>query len=339
MNQVRYVPIEEIIVTNPYLRLDTKIEELKKSIKAVGLIHPLIINQDNELIAGGRRYSALRSLGYEEIPVVVVEHGHMEQELISIDENLMRLPLTHMEMERALNRGREIYETIHPTAKKVEVSPEMLIRKPPKRAPAQDEPEEVIDPVDGEASFVEVTARKTGLSEGAIRSAIIRDQRASETLKEIREQGEFGASQTNELVKLEMEEQDKLLPVVSGKSTKEIRQIVKDVQEHGLDETIEKLMQAEPIPKEYEQSLVLMGRLQKLLGRCLRKEIKCTGQGTTEFLDATGRLIERLDAILEFNPDPYDVEGQVSEAEEAYQAGAEAEAEAAVQEPSQAALL
>lgn len=294
MNQVRYMPIDDIVVTNPYLRLDTGIEELKKSIRAVGLIHPLIVSSTGMLLAGGRRYAALRSLGIEQVPVVVVDLDDMMQELISIDENLMRLPLNTLEMEQALNRGREIYESIYPTAKKVDLSSEGLERKPPRSkrdaSPSQDAPppEPPADIEDGKSSYVEVTAQKTGLSEGAIRSAILRQTRSSEQVRAARVHGELGAGQANELVKLDPSEQDKLLPLVKDRPTKAIRKIVSEAQTLGVDAIVQKVAAQEPLPKEYE---VLIGALEKVakVGKQItRKKLRCPEDEQ-----------ERLDTLLE----------------------------------------
>ncbi|MCB9641647.1 MAG: ParB N-terminal domain-containing protein [Myxococcales bacterium] len=278
MNQIRYIPIDDIVVTNPYLRLDTAIEELKKSIRAVGLIHPLIVNGEGLLLAGGRRYSALRALGIEQVPVVVVEHDHLIQELISIDENLMRLPLNSVQMEEALNRGREIYEELYPSAKKVDLSPEALERKPPRPKREAEPVEEVQEPEeveDGKSSYVEVTAQKTGLSEGAIRSAIIRQTRASEQVKAARLHGELGTGQANELVKLEPEEQDKLLPLIKDRPTKAIRKMVSEAQTLGVDAVVEKVAAEEPMPKEYELLIATLEKLAKVSKQIVRKKLNC----------------------------------------------------------------
>lgn len=81
------MPIDSIKIKSSYLRTETNIEKLKKSIETVGIINPLIINNNNELIAGGRRYSALKELGFKEVPAIRVDKNEQEQELISIDEN------------------------------------------------------------------------------------------------------------------------------------------------------------------------------------------------------------------------------------------------------------
>ena len=104
------ISLENIKVQNPYLRLDTDIEKLAESIKTVGLIHPLVVNKQDELIAGGRRYSALKHLGVTEVPVHRLDKDPREQELIAIDENLVRLDLTKVEMEHALRRAKDLYE-------------------------------------------------------------------------------------------------------------------------------------------------------------------------------------------------------------------------------------
>ena len=48
------------------------IDALAKSISTVGLLHPIVINENNELIAGVRRLEACKKLGWTDIPVHVV---------------------------------------------------------------------------------------------------------------------------------------------------------------------------------------------------------------------------------------------------------------------------
>ena len=39
----------------------------------IGLLEPLVINKKNEVLSGNRRLEALRSLGIEEVEVVIKE--------------------------------------------------------------------------------------------------------------------------------------------------------------------------------------------------------------------------------------------------------------------------
>src|ERR1700710_3175419 len=43
------------------------------SIAEVGLLHPIVVTPNNELIAGARRLSAFRQLGRSEIPATVID--------------------------------------------------------------------------------------------------------------------------------------------------------------------------------------------------------------------------------------------------------------------------
>ncbi len=90
--------LTEIQLKSDYLRTDTDVSALKKSVESVGLIHPVTINVAGELLAGARRYQAVSELGWDEIPVTVVEHDALLQELISIDENLVRAPLKNLDL-------------------------------------------------------------------------------------------------------------------------------------------------------------------------------------------------------------------------------------------------
>ena len=104
--------LSDLKLNSEYLRVETDVSALKKSLESVGLIHPVTINQEDELLAGARRFQAVSELGWEEIPVQVVDRHALIQELISIDENLVRTPLESLELEKFLNRGREIYENL-----------------------------------------------------------------------------------------------------------------------------------------------------------------------------------------------------------------------------------
>ena len=53
-------------------RKDGDISELKKSIQEYGLINPITINQNHELLAGRRRFQAVKELGWEETDVRVI---------------------------------------------------------------------------------------------------------------------------------------------------------------------------------------------------------------------------------------------------------------------------
>lgn len=264
---MQMMPIEKIIPDNPYLRLNTDVHELVLSIKSVGLIHPLTVNKENLLLAGGRRFHACRLLGMTEVPVVVVDKDEMEQELISIDENIVRKPLDKMEFEKCLNRGREIYEVLNPEVIKVLEEEDA----PKGRAAANAEPVEEVP--EEKRSYASLTAEKTGLSANVIRSAIKRDALASEKVKQARIEGDVSASQVNEIIKLEEKDQEEILPFVKEKTVKEIRMIVDDAKAIGLMEAIKKDKEKIVLPKELKEMLKTATKMKKIISKAVIEEM------------------------------------------------------------------
>ncbi len=65
--------------TNPRQHKPRQIKLLAKSIQSFGFVVPLVVNQDNQLIAGHARLEAAKSLGLEQVPVIRLEHLTPEQ--------------------------------------------------------------------------------------------------------------------------------------------------------------------------------------------------------------------------------------------------------------------
>ncbi len=261
--------LSDIKRNSKYLRLNTDVETLKKSIEKVGLINPLTINTNNELLAGARRFQAMSELGWSECIVHRVDGDSLEQELISIDENLVRSPLNKLELENCLNRGREIYETLNPTAIKVDLSNKELS---PENKLKQKEKEKL-----DTNSFAAITAEKTGLSKSVIKSAIKRDEFASDAVKTARSSGDLNASQTNEIITLEKEIQEDVLPLIVDKTVKEARKIIRAARKGGVAAAIEESDNIVPLPKEYTLLRSPLKRVNKNLARILLEELKYDG--------------------------------------------------------------
>ncbi len=277
------ISLDRIHVSNPYLRLDTDIEKLAQSIATVGLIHPLVINDNNDLIAGGRRYSALKHLGIREVPVHRLQKDPREQELIAIDENLIRLDLTKVEMEHALRRAKDLYEDLHPEAPKVDL----------------DADDKEIDPDNqGPKSFIEVAAEKTGLSAKVIKAAIARDERSSKIVKQARAEGAVSASQVGEMIKLAPEEQNELLPHVSGKTVKEVRAIVKEARKDGLKQALAQAMQRQSVPREVKLLKDQVKKTNKLLVKMLLEELLHAGDERGVLVRSLNELKHNIEAVL-----------------------------------------
>lgn len=101
------VPIEEIIPNprQPRTVMDgEKLAELAASIKAHGLIQPLIVTETVEgfvLIAGERRWRASRMAGLEKVPVIVKETTPQDMLELALIENVQRADLNALEEAHA----------------------------------------------------------------------------------------------------------------------------------------------------------------------------------------------------------------------------------------------
>lgn len=102
------------------------VQRLADSIREIGLINPILVRPARrihggvmrdvfEIVAGGHRYEAASSLGWETISCKLVENmDDLKVELAEIDENLIRANLSKAQEALAVHRRKEIYEELHP---------------------------------------------------------------------------------------------------------------------------------------------------------------------------------------------------------------------------------
>lgn len=94
---------------------EEKIEELARTIHVHGVIQPIVVRdsqQDGfyEIIAGERRFRAMTSLGWEEVPAIVRQLSDKETASIALIENLQREELTAIEEAHAYSNLLQIQE-------------------------------------------------------------------------------------------------------------------------------------------------------------------------------------------------------------------------------------
>lgn len=77
---------------------------LTNSIRKHGLLSPIIVDKDNNLIAGLRRLEACKQAGLARIPTFKLNAAYRDIEALDIqsDENLCRQPLTQGELDRQI---------------------------------------------------------------------------------------------------------------------------------------------------------------------------------------------------------------------------------------------
>ncbi len=114
-DRIQKINISEIKVGSgqPRTRFDDdSIEGLSISIKAHGILQPLIVTaSDNEgkyeIVAGERRFRAAKKAGLKEVPALVRSHKELEKLEIGLVENVQRVDLSPLEQAISIARLNE----------------------------------------------------------------------------------------------------------------------------------------------------------------------------------------------------------------------------------------
>jgi ParB family transcriptional regulator, chromosome partitioning protein len=96
---------------------EDKLAELAESIKAQGLMQPIVVRpvgeKRYEIIAGERRWRAAQLAGMEKVPCVIKDVADEAALAMSLIENIQREDLSPMEEAVALNRLQEEFSLTH----------------------------------------------------------------------------------------------------------------------------------------------------------------------------------------------------------------------------------
>lgn len=119
------VPVDSITINREERQRKTieNIEELADSIRKLGLINPITITSQNVLVAGERRLTAHKFLGFDTIAVQYVEDLNNEQlQLIELDENIKRQNLSWEEESLAIAEFERLSRTVDPEITQEQIS-------------------------------------------------------------------------------------------------------------------------------------------------------------------------------------------------------------------------
>jgi len=97
---------------------EDNIQDIAESIKQIGLINPICVDSDYNLIAGFHRLQAHKVLGLLEIPAVISTQRELKTRLQEIDENLKRAELTAIEKSAHIEERENILKQLDQMAVK-----------------------------------------------------------------------------------------------------------------------------------------------------------------------------------------------------------------------------
>jgi ParB family chromosome partitioning protein len=306
--------LDLIKMENPYLRLGTDVSTLERSIETIGLIAPLIVNEKNVLLAGARRWQALKNLGHVEAPVIRIDKDSLHQELVSIDENMVRKALNSTEMEKHLLRAKDIYKEL---AGSDEMFKETLIQKRRLRLDTegmdtsslseQTSPEDLDLDTLATEEFANEVSQKSGLSQRQVIKAMEREEKSSPTLRDARVRGDISVSQANELIRLDPEDQENLIPHVGERTVSELRKLVKEAKTSGVEEALEKYKSL-PNAREFTELIKIMKKAQKITESLKLEGVQAQGAMRSDLKNYWEELKTNMNEVLEsdyevFTPD------------------------------------
>jgi len=134
---LKEIPLSEIVTGKTNVRVhnvEKDIEELAEHISVNGLLEPIIVFQNKsgkyEILAGQRRFTAIKSLGWDKIWCNLRDapQDEADAKAISLGENLTQLPMTLEDSIEACTFLFERYGDMKIVAKKHGIS-ESLVKK------------------------------------------------------------------------------------------------------------------------------------------------------------------------------------------------------------------
>lgn len=109
MSEVERIPLSVIEIGERDREDLGDIGDLAESIRAVGLLHPVVVTAEHVLIAGRRRLAAVERLGWDEVPVTVADLETARDLLrAEADENTCRKSLSPVEASKARERRARV---------------------------------------------------------------------------------------------------------------------------------------------------------------------------------------------------------------------------------------
>lgn len=114
--KMKYIPLEEIKVGERFREDFGDLDGLKESIREKGLIQPISVSNEMELLAGGRRYEACRQLGFKSIPALIRDNvDEIDAREVELVENVFRKDFTWQERSRLTAEIDRLYREKDPT--------------------------------------------------------------------------------------------------------------------------------------------------------------------------------------------------------------------------------
>jgi N6-adenosine-specific RNA methylase IME4 len=227
-----------------------KVAQLADSIKEVGLLSPIVLSQENVLVAGNHRLEAFKLLGRESIPFSRAEkNDKLHLRLAEIHENLARNNGTQLEQSEWLAESKMIY---------IELFPETKQGASGRRGSGK---KEYVSKTDN-LSFSDETAKQTGLSDRTVRRKTARAEDIPQDIRDMIRETDIADSgkELDEIVKVSRQEPEKVKQIVQVAIAKNmpIEQAAKEIKrEEVRQERVDRVIELAQVAPKLETVKVL----------------------------------------------------------------------------------
>lgn len=161
---LRFVSPDEIKIDHTRFREDVgNVQDLADSIKAHGLFSPIILDDNLELAAGFRRLSAMKLLGWTQIPYLAFgELTELQRREIELEENIRRKAMHWLEEQKAIVEIQRLKEQTVPGWSQANTA--VLIGKPGRGAAVVSEARILAESAELFPEIKEAKSKKQALS-------------------------------------------------------------------------------------------------------------------------------------------------------------------------------
>lgn len=282
--EVQEININDIKLNSEWVRQTGDVSDLIDSISSIGLINPLIINTEKELLCGGRRLSAMKALGWETARCITYSLGDLESDLVAVEDNIIRKNFEGPALARALDRRKELYQAKYPESVQYRAG-----------AVARDGGEKV-------DSFAKDVSKKLQKDVKTINRMVARSRESHPKIMEMWENKEISPSKIDKLIKLPQEQQLAVVDLAKKMDTRDLDFYVKDIQNRGYDVATMTIKKDKGATSAYKRVIRNAEALRTSIHACSRFEFEEPLHGYLELSAHLKKTDEELAALMSTIP-------------------------------------
>lgn len=270
------VKLEEIKISRLNDRDLQSTDSLVESIRDIGLIEPIVINEKKEILSGRRRFLACKKLKLKEVECSYYDKSKIDSDLAVIDSNLLFLPLSSVDHDLALSKRKVLYLQKYPETRQYGAN------------------------LPGQISFTKEVSTVLGINQRTVERAISRAEKATHMVTQARRDKNLSPGIVDNLVRLPPTYQDTLLPEIEGKSISEIKHIVDVALKKDINFALVEAHKKSQVFTSLEMLEKNLLNINLSLNKCLKIKYKYS-QEMIHIIKSANEVMDNLDKFIDQN--------------------------------------